>query len=225
MDETFDQEEDTHRFSAGAGVYRDDHTGLLVRIWDAWRDMPASTRRLIEERPSEARLLFYVLMSDLVFFLSWSIRTVVNPDSLFARSMPKDVALLLVGALLLRTTSVYVFSVVFAAFMRLIGGKGSFKDTRCGIFWGAFVAAPMGFAASLLAVAMTTLSPYLPFLRNETVELAPLWLGLLPYVWFVSAGAAEAHGFKKVFPVFAGLSLLCIVGIVWAMYLRANGVI
>ena len=225
MTEIYDEENELHRFRAGSGVFRDDRTGLFARIIDAWRDMAGSTRRLIDENPSEARLLFFVLMSDLMFFLSWTIKTVVNPDSIVASAMPKDVALLLVGALLLRTTSVYIFALIVGLFLRAVGGKGTLKDTRCGIFWGSFVAAPFGLLAAFLAVGMSSLEDVIPLFRNETVGLAPLWLGLLPFVWFVSAGAAEAHGFKRVFPLFAGLSLLCVVGLVWAMYLRANGVI
>ncbi len=225
MTEVYDEQNELHRFRAGSGVFRDDHTGLFARVGEAWRDMAQSTRRLIDENPSESRLLFFVLMSDLMFFLSWSIKTVANPDSIVAAALPKDVALLLVGALLLRTTSVYIFATVVGALLRVLGGRGSFKDTRSGIFWGSFVAAPFGLMAAFLAIGMSALEPYVPLFRNETVALAPLWLGLLPFVWFVSAGAAEAHGFKRVFPLFAGLSLLCVVGLVWAMYLRANGVI
>ncbi len=213
-----------HVFHAGRGDYRDDHISLFAKVWEAWTDMAGSTRRLINEKPSEARLLFFVLMSDLMFFLSWSIKTIVSPNSIAESALPDNVALLLVGALLLRTTSVYIFSFLVGWFLKLLGGKGTLKDTRCGIFWGSFVAAPFGLLAAMLAVAMHYLEPTMPFLKNETIGLAPLWLGLLPFVWFVSAGAAEAHGFKRVFPLFAGLSLLCVAGLLFAMYLQAKGV-
>jgi len=224
VDETVEKDTDSHRFKVGEGVYRDDHTSLLERVTDAWKDMQSSTRRLIDEKPSEGRLLFFVLMSDLMFFLSWSIKTVVDPDSIISSVMPKDVALLLVGALLLRTGSVYVFSYIVGFLLKALGGKGSLKDTRCGIFWGAFVAAPFGVLAGMLAFFMNATSDNIPLFKNEFIELAPLWLGLLPYVWYVSAGATEAHGFKRVFPLFAGLSLMFIFGLLGAMYLRARGV-
>ncbi|MBL4872774.1 MAG: hypothetical protein JKY41_05110 [Rhodobacteraceae bacterium] len=212
-------------FNVGYRTYRQNDTGFLARITDAWKDMPASTRRLIAEHPSEARLLFFVLLSDLVFFLSFSIKTVVSPTSIAQSALPDDVALLLVVALMLRTASIYAFSFILALVLRAFGGTGTLKDTRAGVFWGSFVSAPFEVLAAILAVSISSMEGTLPFLSGETFSLAPLWLGLLPYVWFVSAGATAAHGFKRFYPLFATLSLLCIVGMFWALYLRANGVI
>ena len=187
--------------------------------------MPASTRRLIAERPSEARLFFFVLLSDLIFFLSFSVKTVVSPTSMAESILPNDVALLLVVALMMRTAIIYVFAIVLGLILRAFGGTATLKDTRAGVFWGSFVSAPFEILAAILVVAMASFEGSLPFLSGETVSLMPLWLGLLPYIWFVSAGATSAHGFKRFFPLFAALSLLCIVAMFWALYLRANGVI
>ena len=213
------------RFHIGDHVFREDRTGLFERIWDAWNDMRASTRRMIEEGPSEARLLFFVLISDLIFFLSWAIKIVVAPNAAIVDIMPQDSAIFLVGALIIRTASVYAFATLVGFGLKAIGGKGSLKDTRVGMFWGAFVAAPFGLLAAIVTFFMAKFEPFLPFLGNETLSLMPLWVGLLPYVWFVSAGAAEAHQFKKVFPLFAGLSFILIAGMVLTMYLRAQGVL
>ncbi len=222
---TVDIDDESGSFRAGDGVFMSEHTSLSARILDAWKDMRASTRRMINEAPSEARLLFFVLVSDLIFFLSWSIKVVVSPTAVAESVMPEDSALLLVGALLVRTMSIYVFAMVVAAVLRILGGKGSWKDTRTGIFWGSFVAAPFGLLAAFLSVVFNYLENFIPIFGSDTVALIPLWLGLLPYIWFVSAGAAEAQAHKKVFPIFAVLSLLCVVGLFYAMYLRANGVI
>lgn len=219
-----ENQEDTS-FTAGYGVYRQDQTNLIARILEAWKDMPASTRRLINERPSEARLLFYILLSDLIFFLSSSVKTVVSPTTIAEQALPDDVALLLVVALMLRTGTIYLLSMILGLVLKLFGGTGSLKDTRAGVFWGSFVSAPFEILSVVLAVGMTYLEPNLPFLRGETISLAPLWIGLVPFVWFVSAGASEAHGFKRIFPLFAAFTVLCIVGLIGAIYLRANGVI
>lgn len=216
---------DETSFKAGYGVYRQDHTNLVSRITEAWKDMPASTRRLIAERPSEARLFFFVLLSDLIFFLSFSVKTVISPTSMAESVLPNDVALLLVVALMMRTAIIYTFAIVLGLILRAFGGTGTLKDTRTGVFWGSFVSAPFEILAAVLIVAMASLEGAVPFLSGETISLAPLWLGLLPYIWFVSAGATSAHGFKRFFPLFAALSLLCIVAMFWALYLRANGVI
>lgn len=212
-------------FKAGNGVFRQDKTGLIARIFDAWMDMPASTRRLIKERPSEARLFFFVLLSDLIFFLSFSVKTVVSPTSMAESVLPNDVALLLVVALMMRTAIIYTFAIVLGLILRAFGGTGTLKDTRAGVFWGSFVSAPFEILAAILIVVMASLESSMPFLSGETISLTPLWLGLLPYIWFVSAGATSAHGFKRFFPLFAALSLLCIVAMIVALYLRANGVI
>lgn len=212
-------------FKAGNGVFRQDKTGLIARITDAWKDMPASTRRLIKERPSEARLFFFVLLSDLIFFLSFSVKTVVSPTSMAESVLPNDVALLLVVALMMRTAIIYTFAIVLGLILRAFGGTGTLKDTRAGVFWGSFVSAPFEILAAILIVVMASLESSMPFLSGETISLTPLWLGLLPYIWFVSAGATSAHGFKRFFPLFAALSLLCIVAMIVALYLRANGVI
>lgn len=212
-------------FKIGEGVYHTEHTSLKDRVIDAWSDMRGSTRRMIEECPSEARLLFFVLISDLIFMLSWSIKTVVSPTEALASALPRDAVFWLVGALLLRTAAIYIFSIVVGFALRLFGGKGTLKDTRVGMFWGSFVAAPFGLLAAIITYLMSLLEVYLPFLKGGMVSLVPLWIGLLPFVWFVSAGATEAHQFKKVFPLFAALSLLCVVGLILAMYLRAQGVL
>ncbi|PCJ74769.1 MAG: hypothetical protein COA53_08220 [Rhodobacteraceae bacterium] len=222
---TIDIEPTDTDFNVGYRRYRQNNTGFFARITDAWKDMPASTRRLIAERPSEARLLFFVLLSDLIFFLSFSIKTVVSPTSIAQSALPDDVALLLVVALMLRTGAIYAFSFILGLVLRAFGGTGTLKDTRAGVFWGSFVSAPFEVLAAILTVSMASMENTLPFLSGETLSLAPLWLGLLPYIWFVSAGATAAHGFKKFYPLFATLSLLCIVGMFWALYLRANGVI
>lgn len=215
--------DEDNKFHIGTNVFRDDRTGLKDRVVDAWRDMRSSTRRMIEEGPSEGRLLFFVLISDLIFFLSWAIKIVVAPNNAAVAALPKDAALLLVGALLLRTATIYVFAMLVGLGLKMLGGKGTLKDTRVGIFWGAFVAAPFGLVAGMITFIMAKFEGIMPFLANETVSLAPLWLGLLPYVWFVSAGAAEAHQFKKVFPLFAALSIIIIVGMFVALILRARG--
>lgn len=222
---TIDPNPSETNFKAGHGTYRQEHSGFFTRITDAWKDMPASTRRLIDERPSEARLLFFVLLSDLIFFLSFSVKTVVSPTSIAESALPDDVALLLVVALMVRTGAIYAFSFILGLILRAFGGTGTLKDTRAGVFWGSFVSAPFEILAAILTVSMASMESSVPFLSGETLSLAPLWLGLLPYIWFVSAGATAAHGFKRFYPLFAALSLLCIVGMFWALYLRANGVI
>ena len=65
----------------------------LDRIVDAYADMRASTRSFIETKPSEARLLFLALLSDVIFFLARSISMVVAPPVEVQASLPEFVGL------------------------------------------------------------------------------------------------------------------------------------
>ncbi|NNU80742.1 hypothetical protein HMH01_09865 [Halovulum dunhuangense] len=205
------------------GKHLETHTGLGARILEAWGDMRYSTRRLIEEKPSEHRLLFYVLLSDIIFFLSWSIKTVVAPVSGVREQVPLEVGFWLIAALLLRTASMYTFSGVLTLAARLFGGRGSWRDNRAGIFWGALVAAPFGFLMALVTVSMAYLEPHFPLLREDWVALPPYWISLVPFLWFISLGMAEANGFRRNAIPFLVMSAIALAGMLLAMYLRANG--
>lgn len=213
------------QFSTGVGTYQTEHNGLAMRVLDAWKDMRASTRRLIDEKPSEGRLLFYILLSDMVFFLSWALKAVVAP-TLSAKSMlPAEIGIWLIVALFARTAAVYVFSLAIGMGMRMFGGKGSWKSTRAGVFWGSFVAAPFGLFFALVTVIFASLETQFPFLQDAFISQAPYWMSLIPFVYFISAGVAEAHHTKQVFPVFAGMTLVAMVLWFVALYMRANGII
>ena len=223
-------DEQEHAFSALRGAYSTNRTSLLARMADSWRDMRGATRRLIRENPSEARLLFYVLMSDMIFFLSWSIKTIVAPTQVFKDTFSADsvqanlvIGCVLISALFLRTAVVYLFSGVLGAVLRLFGGKGSWKDTRTGIFWGSFVAAPFGLLMAIVTVLFSSLEGIIPFFGSSFVAQLPYWLALLPFVWLCSLGAAEAHGFKRSAPLFMGMTALTMIVWFGALVLQARG--
>ena len=212
-------------FTTEIGTYQTKHSSLGMRINDAWRDMRASTRRLIDENPSEGRLLFYILLSDMIFFLSWSLKAVVAPTLGAKDMLPAEIGIWLIVALFARTATVYVFSIVLGSLARIFGGKGSWKSTRAGVFWGSLVAAPFGLLFALITVLFATLEPRFPILQDEFVSQAPYWLSLIPFVYVISAGVAEAHHFKQTFPVFAGMTITAMALWFFALYMRANGII
>ncbi|MCF6306139.1 MAG: YIP1 family protein [Rhodobacteraceae bacterium] len=211
-------------FTVGSHTYQMSHSSLYRRVLDSWVDMRKATRRLIDEDPSESRLLFYILMSDLIFFLSWSLKAVVSPTENASEFLPTDVGLWLVLALFARTAVVYLFSVLLGIAMRLAGGQGSWKATRAAVFWGAFVAAPFGLLFALITVAFSALEGVMPFLANDLISQAPYWLSLIPFVWFISAGLAEAHKFRLVAPIFGTMTVLTMVLWVLFLYLSAIGI-
>jgi len=212
-------------FKTGIGTYQTEHSGLAMRILDAWRNMRASTQRLIDENPSEGRLLFYILLSDMVFFLSWSLKAVVAPTLGAKDLLPAEIGIWLIVALFARTLVVYLFSVVLSLVMRVLGGTGSWKSTRAGVFWGSLVAAPFGLLFAMITVTFASLETTYPFLKGEIISQAPYWLSLIPFVYFISAGVAQAHGCRQTFPVFAGMSITAMALWFFALYMRANGVI
>ncbi len=212
-------------FDTGIGKRRTERSGFAARIVDGWKDMRASTRRLIEENPTEGRLLFYILLSDMIFFLSWSLKAVVAPSAAAQNMLPAEIGLILIAALFMRTFWVYVFSMVLWAVAKVFGGTGSPRDTRAGVFWGSFVAAPFGLLFAFVTVAFTSLEESFPMLQGSVISQAPYWLSLIPFVYFISAGVAEAHRFKLTFPMFAGLSLTAMALWLTVLYLRASGVL
>lgn len=215
----------SEEFSGATGSYLIGRSNLADRIVDAWRDMDASTGRLLREQPTEARLLFYVLMSDMIFFLSWSIKAVVTPTAEAAERLPLEVSFWLVFALLCRTSAIYFMSILIGSAARIMGGTGTWRETRTAVFWGALVAAPFGFLCAIITVVLNALEPVIPMLGADWVALPPYWVSLIPFVWFISAGLARAHNFERVSTVFAAMSSIAVAGIVLAMYLRAQGVI
>ncbi|MEM9231755.1 MAG: hypothetical protein AAGB10_19345 [Pseudomonadota bacterium] len=210
---------------APAGRLGDKRSSLGDRVIDAWRDMRASTRRLIDEKPSEHRLLFYVLLSDIIFFLSWSLKTVVSPVSGVKEQVPLEIGAWLIAALMVRTASMYFFSFVVTSAARAVGSTGSWRDNRAGIFWGALVAAPFGLLMAIVTVAMSWLEPIFPVLREDWVALPPYWISLVPFLWFISQGMAEANGYRKNALPFMIMSVIALAGMIGAMYLRKIGVV
>lgn len=191
----------------------ENRTGLGPRIWQSWQNMRAATRKLIVENPSEQRLLFFVLLSDIVFFLASALQTVVAPPASLEQEIPLVIGLVLIGALLLRTTCMYIFSFVLAVACKSFGGQGTWRDTRVGVFWGAIVAAPIGLLLALLTIMMEWMEPTLPFLGNFWVAMVPYWIGVIPFMWIISQGLAEVQSFKSNFISFIVLTILGIAGL------------
>ena len=192
------------------------------RIAEGWRDMAASTRRLLDEAPSEGRLLFYVIVSDIVFFFSWSLKTLLAPTTAAAAQLPVDIGLWLILAIFTRTGALYALATLAAAAAQVAGGAGSAKDTRAAIFWAALVSAPFGLMASVLAVILSRGEQTLSVLQNPVFTLPPYYLGLVPFLWFIAAGLAEAHGFRRPSLVFLALSVGAVALSFWGLYLSGR---
>ncbi|MDT8343717.1 MAG: Yip1 family protein [Thermohalobaculum sp.] len=204
----------------------DDETYIGMSLWQrmllSYSDMRAATRELIGENPSEARLLFFVLMSDVIFFLNRGVSLVISPGSGASEKLPLEIGIWLVGALFLRTLTLYLFSGAVAFVCRMFGGQGSWRDTRTGVFWASLVAAPIGVLGALVVAAFAHLEPYAPILAEPVVTLPAHLIGMVFFVFFVSASVAEAHRFRNTSPVFIAFSCLTVLLLVLGIYVYAN---
>ena len=213
-------------FEAGRGVYQVERSGLVERTLDAWRDMRASTRRLLREKPGEGRLIFYVLVSDMVFFISWSLKTLVAPASVAGSLLSAEsIPLLMIAALMLRTGLMYAFSALIWGCTKVARGSADWKDTRTAVFWGAFVSAPFGLLAAILAAVMGIWEPTFPSLANPLLQLPVYWLGLIPFVFYISAGVAEANNYRMTSPTFMAMSAVALGLTIAALVYGAEGML
>lgn len=169
---------------------------MSARVMEAWRDMDASTRRLISENPGEGRLLFHVILADMLFLLSWTVKTVLAPTSAAAAQMPLNMGAWILGAFLMRTAAMYVLAAVAFALCRALGGAGSWRDTRAATFWGGLVAAPFGVLAAALAVLLAHGERSTPALADPIFSLPPYYIGLVPFLWFIAAGIATVQSLR-----------------------------
>lgn len=180
--------------------------------------MGQSTKELIAEKPRETRLLLFVLMSDLVFFLNSALKTVVVPVSGVQDRGPFMLVLLLTAAFLLRTVLLYGASGLLTCILRVFGGTGSWQATRAAVFWGALVAAPFGVLLTMVAVLFRILEPVMPVLGDHSIALLLFWISVMPFLWFVSAGLSAAHGMRNTnavfLPMLGGTMVLMIMAMI-----------
>jgi len=198
---------------------------LTHRVIHAWFNMSKSTRRLLTEKPSEGYLLFILMLSNLAFFLSWTLKAVVVPHSAGVALISAEIGMLFLISVIGRTAAMYVFAMTVGAICRIIGGRGTWRNTRAAVFWGAFVTAPFGVIAALVSVLFTNLEVYYPIFGAPWISMPPYWMGLLPFVWYISVGVARAQGFRKTAPVFLAMSVVSLVALIAAMYFYARGLI
>ena len=181
---------------------------LSKRVVGAWSNMRASTRTLIDERPSEARLLFFVMLSDVIFFLARTLSLVVAPNAAAEKFLPLEIGLWLIAIFVLRTATLYLFSGLICLLARMIGGTGTWRETRTAVFWASLVAAPVGVLGAMMGAGLGHLSTEVPLFGTDPFVIAPLILGPVAFVWFISASVAEAHGARRTSPVFIAFSVL-----------------
>ncbi len=184
---------------------------VTVRLARSFFDMRATTEELISERPSEARLLMLVILSDMIFILSWTLKTLISPTTAVTASLGADAVLWLLVAVMLRTTGVYALALFVGIIVKILGGKATLLETRIGVIWGVFVAAPIGLIIAEFSVLINNFDGSFALLQSQGVQMTPYWLGMVPFVWFVAKGAAAANRIENAVPVFGTLAALAII--------------
>jgi len=192
---------------------------VTVRLARSFFDMRTTTEELLSERPSEARLLMLVLLSDMIFTLSWALKTLIAPTEAATASMGSDVVLWLMVALMLRTTAIYVLALVVGLVVKAFGGKATLFETRVGVIWGVFVAAPIGLIIAEFSVIINQFDGNFALFQIQGVQMAPYWLGMVPFVWFVSKGAASANRIDNAVPIFGTIAALAVILVAGVRYM------
>ncbi|HSF94107.1 MAG TPA: YIP1 family protein [Thermohalobaculum sp.] len=165
--------------------------GLLWRMLGAWADLRRAMRGELDRQPTEGRLLFYAMLSGLIWSVGELMLVRYSPAS---AALPEEeflgnAAAILGGALFVRTLALYLAAAVAHAIARGLGGGGSWRDSRAAMFWAVLVAAPAMVAAALLALMLAD-TPRSAGAISDT-------LGSLAFAWVAAACIAEAHGFAS----------------------------
>jgi hypothetical protein len=186
--------------------------GVIWRVLAAWAGLRGSMRLELDRAPSEGRLLFYAILSGLVWFLgraalvAWGPLGPTYPPAEFRGRLAAE----LVTSVFFRTLALYALAAVAGAVARAAGGTGSWRDSRAALFWAALVAAPAILAAHLLSVLLTG-AP------GQAARIAGL-LGAVAFGWVAAQCLAEAHGFRSGLRVLAAMAAL-VAAFVGAIYL------
>lgn len=174
----------------------------------SYTNMEITTREFIAENPSENRLLLIVALTNIFFILSWSIKAIVTPTAFATSLMGTNVVLWLLIAIMMRVTAIYGLSLGLGAICKLLGGTGTMHETRAGVFWGAFIAAPLGLAVAGLATFIAAFETSVPALGYEHIQMLPYWLSSVPFIWFIAKGAAVANKLDSAIPLFGIMSAI-----------------
>ncbi|HUF87825.1 MAG TPA: YIP1 family protein [Thermohalobaculum sp.] len=189
--------------------------GLVWRVLTAWTDLRGALRAELDRGPTEGRLLFYAMLSGLIWFLgraalvAWGpLAPIYPPDEFRAR-----LAAELVSSVFFRTLALYALAALAGAIARAAGGTGGWRDSRAALFWAALVAAPAILAAHLLSVLLTGVP-------GQAGAIAGM-LGALAFGWVAAQCIAEAHGFRSALRVLAVMAAL-VAAFIGALYLTGR---
>ncbi|MHA1527632.1 MAG: YIP1 family protein [Alphaproteobacteria bacterium] len=176
--------------------------GVLWRMLGAWADLRGSMRAELDRDPGEGRLLFYVMLSGLIWFFG---RYALLVYGLLGPAIPEDVfvgrvGLEFVSAIFFRTLAFYALAALAGLIARAAGGGGGWRDSRAALFWAALVSAPVILAATMLSLLLSGVP-------GPAGAIASM-LGAVAFAWAVAQCVAEAHGFTSAWRVLGAVATL-----------------
>ena len=80
-----------------------------------------------------------------------------------------------------------------------------------GVFEGKTTGAPIGLIIAEFAVIINQFDGSLALLQSQGIQMTPYWLGMVPFVWFVSKGAAAANRIENAVPIFGTIAALAVI--------------
>lgn len=172
-----------------------------------------AARAFIRRRPSGLRLLLLILVTDMVFFLCFSVKLAALPirplDHMFDGTLRVSLGLALVG----RTVFLYALAGLLGSIGRRAGGTGSARDTLAGLVWATIAAVPIAIGLALLAVFIAALQAAFPVFDAKWLAVLPHWMSIITFVWLTAVGVASAHGVTRLAPFLAPASVVTCVAV------------
>jgi hypothetical protein len=186
--------------------------GVLWRMLGAWADLRGSMRAELARGPSEGRLLFYVMLSGLIWFIGRIAMLVYGPlgPTIAPHQLAGWVGLEFISSVLFRTLVFYALAALAGLIARAAGGGGGWRDSRAALFWAALVSAPVILAGILLSLLLTGMP-------GPVVAIASM-IGPVAFAWAVAQCFAEAHGFASAWRVLGAVATL-VAAIVGGVYM------
>lgn len=183
------------------------HPGLILGIARFYYDPRGSIRGVLDSRPSEARLLAYLMIAA-SFALAGrlvELKAFAEGD-IIPRVLENTVSMLFFLPLFM-----YLFAVVGTLIARAFAGDGRWYEGRCALFWGFLVSAPIVLMSNLGAMALAD--------APRALTIAVSEVGSVFTAFALAHCFAEAYGFKRTWLVLLVIVAPVVIGLatVWAL--------
>ncbi len=162
-----------------------------AEIIRAYRGFEASMKRRLDEHPGEERLLIYLVIAILLFFVA-RIPNLLEVSAIQATDEVSSTAIFvtnLVSSFFFAPLLLYGVAALSHIIAKLFGGKGTSYGARLALFWALLVVSPLSLVSTILQQSYAAE-------WFSTTLLLGMFL-LFTYVWGTCLSVAE--GFKSRF--------------------------